>query len=586
MMLYLDLTQSCSSGKIISIMAKKRHPILNVPQTFISGHRNPDIDSLAAAAALAALRSRHGNGEFIPLCPGIFPDRAKYLFDRFHIPYPVSRNDVYIQVRDLLSAIPPVSGKIPLFSAVEQLRETRLPRLPVVDEHGIYIGMLSAMALLGNLLSIGGDCDGGRGLTGRKVYSSISLIKEVLDAEMLSGNDPEVLQDFKVYVAAMSAETFEKHLPSEGDDLVVIVGDRPDIQQRVAERKIKLMIVTGNRPVSGNVLEIVRKNNVSLLLTHLDSAAVIRRLKFSVPVEFAVNTEDDDLIVSPGDRMRDVKKQILNHHEDVIPAVDANGRFAGAVLKQTLHELPPYRMILVDHNEPDQSPPGCEEIPVIEVVDHHRIGMMPTAIPIRFTGDVVGSTCTLVAMMYRSSGERLSPEMAGLLLGGVISDTLLLKSPTTADPDIRMCEWLEKVSGVSRDELMDELMRIDSPLAVKHAGEVISGDRKDYTDRAIRFALSQVEESNLELFHQRREELAAEMRKIMAEESLDFFGLLVTDAVRGNSELLALGDRAIRRNLPYRSVDDELFLLPGVLSRKKQLLPQMLSITATLQERN
>jgi manganese-dependent inorganic pyrophosphatase len=132
---------------------------------------------------------------------------------------------------------------------------------------------------------------------------------------------------------------------------------------------------------------------------------------------------------------------------------------------------------------------------------------------------------------------------------------------------------------------MAELMQIDSPLAVKPAAEVINGDRKDYTDGAIRFTLAQVEESNLELLHQRRDELAAEMMKVIADDKLDFFGLLVTDAVRGNSELLALGDRAIRRNLPYRNVDDELFLLPGVLSRKKQLLPQMLSITATLQER-
>ena len=132
---------------------------------------------------------------------------------------------------------------------------------------------------------------------------------------------------------------------------------------------------------------------------------------------------------------------------------------------------------------------------------------------------------------------------------------------------------------------MAELCRIDSPLAVKPADEVINGDRKDYTDGALRFALSQVEESNLELLHQRREELAERIRAIIDEESLNFFGLLVTDAVRGNSELLILGDRAVRHSLPYRTEDDELFLLPGVLSRKKQLLPQVLAVTASLQEK-
>jgi len=555
-----------------------------IRQTFISGHRNPDIDSLAAATALAALRGRHQEGEFIPLCPGILPDRAKYLFDRFHIPYPVVRNDVYIQIRDLMSDVPEINGETPLFTAVEKLRQTRLPRLPVTDRNGNYQGMLSAMILLGNLLSIGCDGDSGSGLTGRRVFSSAALIKEVLNAEVLSGEDLTAGQDFEVYVAAMSAETFDKHLPHSEKSLAVIVGDRPEVQNRAVERKVRLMIITGNCPAAKGVLDAAVKNKVTILRTGLDSATVIRRLKFSVPVQYALNRDDDELVISPGERLRDLRRKISDHHEDVIPVVDAKGKFSGAVLKQVLHDVPPYQMILVDHNELDQSPPGAEEIPVVEVVDHHRIGMMPTAVPIRFTGDVVGSTCTLVAMMYRSAGERLGPDMAGLLLGGIISDTLLLKSPTTAEADIRMCEWLEKLSGVKKEDLMDELLHIDSPLAVKPALEVINGDRKDYTDRAIRFALSQVEESNLELLHQRREELLAGMHRIMADDGLNFFGLLVTDAVRGNSELLATGDPAICRNLPYRSMDGQLFMLPGVLSRKKQLLPQLLSVTASIQE--
>lgn len=231
--------------------------------------------------------------------------------------------------------------------------------------------------------------------------------------------------------------------------------------------------------------------------------------------------------------------------------LDSGRHLAGVVLKKQLSAPPPYRMILVDHNEPDQSIPGVEELPVVEVVDHHRIGMLPTATPIRFTGDVVGSSCTLIAMMYRSCGESLTPELAGLLLGGIVSDTLLLKSPTTAPLDRRMCEWLEKLSGTTGEELMNELMQIDSPLAVKPAEEVIGGDCKTYTDGKFKFALSQVEETNLELLHQRRDELAAEIRRRIEAEALDFFGLLVTDAVRENSELLAVGSDDIVRNLPY-----------------------------------
>ncbi|MDD3886825.1 MAG: DRTGG domain-containing protein, partial [Victivallaceae bacterium] len=435
----------------------------------------------------------------------------------------------------------------------------------------------------GHLLRIDGDA--GAGLTGRRIYSSIDMIKRVLDAEVLTEIDADTVQNFEVYVAAMSAETFEAHLPNTNRELAVIVGDRPDIHLRALSRQLRLLIVTGERGVEPLILREAANAGVSILQTRLDSATVIRRLKFSTPVE---HTEfpDHEFTVSPNDRLRDVRESIVAQPADVIPAVSPDGRLVGAVLKRTLSAPPPFRMILVDHNELEQSLPGVEELPVIEVVDHHRIGMPPTATPIRFTGDVVGSTCTLVAAMYRGGGESLRPEMAGLLLGGIISDTLLLKSPTTAEPDLRMCEWLEKLSGVSAADLMSELMRIDSPLAVKPAAEVVTGDRKTYADGRFRFALSQVEETNLELLHQRRAELTSEMRRELDEEKFDFIGLLVTDAVRGNSELLAIGDSAIIRNLPYRKLDaGGFFALPGVLSRKKQLLPQVLAITAALNQK-
>ena len=257
-----------------------------------------------------------------------------------------------------------------------------------------------------------------------------------------------------------------------------------------------------------------------------------------------------------------------------------DAKLAGVVTKRQFNAPPPFRMILVDHNETAQGIPGLEEIPVIEVVDHHRIGMMPTAQPIKFTGDIVGSTCTLVAMMYRASGESLTPECAGILLGGVVSDTLNLRSPTTAPLDHRMCEWLEKISGVKGADLMADLMKLDSPLISKSAEEVINGDRKNYEDNHFRFAVAQVEENNLELLHQRLPELERAVSEAVRQDSLDFFALLVTDPVRGNSELLMEGLPAVLKRMPYSRTPDGIFLLPGVLSRKKQLLPQLLSITS------
>ncbi len=550
-------------------------------RVLVSGHRNPDIDSLAAATALAELRRRQGYSNIAALCPGVLPERAAALFRRFHLKPPVGCNDVYTRIRDVMAPVPAVRAGTTLLDAVGMLRESGRPRLPVADGEGRFLGMLSSLALLSELLGVGSDS--GNSLTGRRIRTSLRLIQRVLEAEELTGFDQDSPQEFEVYVAAMSLDSFEEHLPQGNNrELAVIVGDRPEIHLRALNRRLRLLIVTGNRPVEPLILESAARDGVSILQTKLDSASVIRRLKFSVPVEFS-RVPVPELVLAPEDRLRDVKSRILNQPEDVVPVVDASGVFRGAVFKSVCSSPPPFRMILVDHNELDQSLPGVEEIPVIEVVDHHRIGMMPTAVPIRFTGDVVGSTCTLVASMYRSSGESLGADMAGLLLGGIVSDTLLLKSPTTADLDRRMCEWLEKVSGVTGAELMEELMRIDSPLASKSASEVIGQDRKDYTEGRFHFALAQVEESNLELLHQRKEELRTEMNRVMEREKLDFFGLLVTDAVRESSELLMTGSPELLRNLPYARLGDGLWSLPGVLSRKKQLLPQVIAVIAALE---
>jgi manganese-dependent inorganic pyrophosphatase len=237
-------------------------------------------------------------------------------------------------------------------------------------------------------------------------------------------------------------------------------------------------------------------------------------------------------------------------------------------------------MILVDHNETEQGIPGLEEIPVVEVVDHHRISFAATKDPIKYTADVVGSTCTLVARMFRGAGERPTKEVAGVLIAGIVSDTLLFQSPTTTDDDRAMCAWLEKLCGESAASIMEGLMSVASPLTSMSADEAVAADAKLYTEGGRKFVLAQIEESHLAVFHRHMAELAAALEKSMKSNGLDFAALMVTDPVRGNSELLFKGDEAVRRALPYRRAESGVLLMPGVLSRKKQLLPEVLAALA------
>ncbi len=550
---------------------------------FISGHRNPDLDSIMSAYALAALKRALGYGNVTPICPGILPERAAWAFRHFGLTPPQTRNDVYLRMTDIMNPeFPRVLSSLSLFDAVRVLKDSAVPAIPAVDEKGIYRGMLSPLFLLSDLLNIGSD--EGESLTGRTIASSISMIRNVLDAENLTpaaGTD-DTLRTFDVFVAAMSPEFFDRHLDSSmKQEPAIIVGDRPEIHLRVLQRPIRLLIITGNCPVESSVIELAAFRKITILRTKCDSATVIRRLKFSTPVS-TVSLNRGVPVFAPDDMVRETRNQALTSADNVFPVCDHDGRLLGVVPKTAFTAPPPYSMILVDHNEISQGIPGLEEIPVIEVVDHHRIGMKPTMEPIKFTADAVGSTCTLVAGMYRSAGLRPTREIAGLLLCGLVTDTLLYQSPTTTPQDRTTGAWLEKIAGCTGESLMHELMRIDSPLAVKSSPEVINADRKNYEENSYRFALSQVEENNLELLHRRREELLRDMNGILTKENLDFIALLVTDPVRGNSELLITGSAPVIRALPFGKRPDGIFRLPGVLSRKKQLLPQILSITAAV----
>ncbi|MBQ0032725.1 MAG: DHH family phosphoesterase [bacterium] len=423
-------------------------------KTWICGHRNPDVDSVMSACALADLRRRSGLADVEAICAGRMPERAKWVFDHFKIKPIRIRRDVYVRVRDLMApGVPMIDADMPLVEALKALEQSGESSLPVRDRNGRFVGMLSPAKLL-----------------------SLFIAKS---------------------------------------DLGIPVGKAP--------------------------------------LHHCAQTLV------------------------ENDRVHDIRKSAIRNAHNHFPVVDEDGRLLGTILKRAFAEEPPYRMILVDHNEAEQGIPGVEELPVVEVVDHHRIAFAATKDPIKYTADVVGSTCTLVARMYRGAGLRPTKEIAGVLIAGIVSDTLLFQSPTTTETDRQMCAWLEKLCGESAESVMAGLMSVASPLTSMSADKAIASDAKTYSEGGRKFVLAQIEESNAAVFHRHAQELAAAMERQVKAAGLDFMALMVTDPVRGNSELLFRGSEAVRRALPYRRGDRGTLLMPGVLSRKKQLLPEILA---------
>ena len=421
---------------------------------YVCGHRNPDCDTIMSAYALADLRRRTGWHNVEALCPGRLPPRARWVFDRFGLQPPVSRADVYVRVRDIISPdVPTLLADRPLIDALRALEASGESSLPVAAADGTFLGMLSPAKLL------------------------------------------------TLFIA-----------------------------------KDDLSMPTGNAP-----------------------------LQCDIP------------ILQSDDRVHDVKAMAIRNAHNHFPVVDGRGHLLGTILKRAFAETPPFRMILVDHNETAQGIPGVDEIPVIEVVDHHRVSFAPTTEPIRYTADVVGSTCTIVSRMFRGAGLRPSKQIAGVLLAGLVSDTLLFLSPTTTEADRTIAAWLERLSGTTAKELMDGMMSVGSALTSLSPAQAVDSDRKSYTESGYKFSLAQLEEANFHIFHRQLDALGAELDRVRTAEGLDFIALLVTDPLRGHSELLFRGAETVRRALPWRIGAHGLFDLPGVLSRKKQLLPEVLS---------
>ena len=558
--------QKGSAEERLIFMAKK---------TLVIGHRNPDMDSAASCVAVAELKRALGEKNVYPALPGLPGARAKYIFEKFKVPLPQMISDVYPRVRDIVSNdIPHVNAGTTLLNAISELEKMRIPRLPVLGRDRKFKGMLCLYSLLGDMLQLNGESSG---FTGRLVHSSIDLITEVLDGNMLNACSSSQMQDFEVYVAAMNVESFKQHIPQElPEKLAIIVGDRSDIHLLAINMGVRLMLITGKNPIDPLVLQAAKSRGISIITTKYDSATVVRRLKFSSPVELA--TQNQVRCFRLDDRLNDIKNQVFEEFDDVFPVLNRQKQLAGTFRKSDLSGELGLELVLVDHNEFDQSIPGVDEAKVVEVIDHHRMGMPPTRYPIKITCDVVGSTSTLVTEMFITHNIKIPVPTAGILMGGIITDTLLLRSPTSCGRDRLALEHLKKITGIEPDELMNEIFQVGSLIAKSTPLEVVLADRKVFQHlEKYHFAISQVEEVGFEEFEKHEQNLLAVLKEHQENQNLHLAGLLVTDVVNGDSILLATGNASILDQLPFRRMSDNLFDLPGVMSRKKQVLPQVLA---------
>ncbi|HTX64296.1 MAG TPA: putative manganese-dependent inorganic diphosphatase [Opitutaceae bacterium] len=549
--------------------------------TYVIGHRNPDADAVCAALAYAAYKQARGEAGYVAARCGNSNARIDAILARFHQALPLYLSDVTPRVRDLMvTEVTAISQDATCAEALELIEGHDIRVLPVLDGDRRAVGTLSVFQLGGFFTPRVREPR-----LMRRVHTRLADVARALKARVLHLTNDQALEELYVRIGAMDIRSFGRFSAQEdtpAGQSVIIVGDRWDIQQRSIQIGVRLLVVTGNLPVDDEVVAQARAQGVSLIISPYDSATtawVIRTATTIAPlVDRKYASLDADTPIA------DVRRKVATSRAAAFLVLTDDGRLEGILTRTDILKPVKTRLVLVDHNEMSQAVPGAGEVVIAEVIDHHRLGVLNTAQPILFINEPVGSTCTIVADLFRRDQLTPSADLAGLMMAGIISDTLNLNSPTSTEKDATLLRWLAGIAGVDARELADTIFSSGSVILAQAPDRVVRSDYKVYHEEGVSFAVAQVEELGFGNFWKHAKPLAAALEGLRAAERLVFAALLVTDINSQNSLLLVKGDADVIARISYPHVEqDEIFDLPGIVSRKKQLIPYLTGLLREMQ---
>jgi len=546
-----------------------------VDTVYITGHRNPDMDSLCAATAYARLKSRTDPAaEYRAIRTGPLKKSVRMVFREAGLEPPELMKDVYPRVLDVTRRdMVTLDEEAPVFEAIRQLDEQNLSVIPVFREGHQFRGIISIHEINRFLIS--------ENLGERPIYEfRIPNFQKVLPGyfylrgEALSITAP-------IMTGAMPYEiSLERLKALETNKPVLVIGLRKDLLAYAVESQLPAIIITGLE--KDQTLDVDFSGfRGSVYISQADTAETIRLLRLSAPVGTIMNSQPLGVEAEISfDEARDI---LMGSPYRGMP-VFQEGRFAGIVTRRCFIKRPEKQLILVDHNELEQSIPGAEQASVREILDHHRIATGKTREPIYVYARPLGSTCSIVFLHYRMAGVEIPAETALVLLSGLLADTLNLASPTTTDEDRRIAGLLGELAGRDPGLWGDEIFSHSASLKNSTPGEIILEDFKTYREQGIRLGIGQAEVITLEELPEVQEDFLFALGEIAREKQLDWVMLLITNVNTQDSILLTSCFAPGEKHFLYESTAPGVFSLPGVLSRKKQLFPEVCRVLEEMKE--
>jgi manganese-dependent inorganic pyrophosphatase len=545
---------------------------------YIIGHKNPDTDSVASAAAYARLKQIQGLAACRAARAGKITPQVEYIFDRFGVPMPEYLPDLIPRAAYFLSD-PPVTvcADVSLWDALERMQQEGLRVLPIVDRNGVYRGMLHYRQFARYIITHVNPHK-------KSVFSvSMNHLVNTLRADPVVIFDEFQLKESPIIVAAAYNESFRKHLNSQNpEDALVIVGDRWDIQERCLRHKVRALILSNGHALGPGLADLAKQNRVSVISTPYDTSSTAMLVIYSAPVS---SIADETVpLMRLSDPVKKIREPLSRAPSRCLPIGDEEGRVAGVIFEGDLIKDPNIEVIMVDHNEPSQAIEGIENYRILEVIDHHRLGNLSSRYPITFINKVVGATCTIITGLYREQGVVPEKDIAAVLLCGILADTLNLYSATATDADREAAGYLAALAGLDIDRLGRELRDVADQFNTRPAEELVGLDMKEYREQGAGFTVSQIETSGTDDIAARREEILDALEKCRSAKDLLFSALLVTDVTALDSLLFAAGTKPFISRLNFPRLDDRVYMLKDVVSRKKQLIPLLSELVEKMME--
>ena len=532
---------------------------------YVIGHKNPDTDSICSAIAYADLRQKVTGQVHEAKRAGHVNDETVYVLDRFGVEAPKLLTDVRLQVRDLdIHEMQGLKPNASIRDTWERMRQEQAKTLPIVKDDEL-VGVVST----GDIAKSYMDVYDNEILS--KARTQYRNIIKTLDGTMITGNEHGYFMRGKVAIGASSPNLMEEFI--EKDDLVIL-GDREEAQACAVNIDASCMVICKDAEVSPKLIQKAKEQSIVIIQTPYDTFTTARLINQSIPVKFYM-TSGPLTMFRMNDYVDDIKDIMAKKRFRDFPILDRHGRFKGFISRRRFLGASKKKVILVDHNERSQAVDGIEEAEIIEIIDHHRLGDIETVSPITFRNQPVGCTATIINQMYEENEIEVPREIAGLLCGAIISDTLLFRSPTCTPLDERTAKKLAKISDIDLEQMAQEMFNAGSNLKGKSAEDICFQDFKQFTVNDTIFGVGQITSMRKEELAAIRDMMTEHLPKVLEAHNLNMIYFMLTDILAESTELLCVGTGARGIALSAFDLPDNAksLILKGVVSRKKQLIP-------------